>query len=187
MASTWFYSHAEITFGPYSAQQLKDLATDGQILPMDRIWIEGTEKKVLAKKVKNLFEVVIVGATAPAAVVVPPQEVAAIHTPAEPTPVSPTPAAPETTPEPIAQAATDLTKSKITPPPVRKGFATRPKGAIIVSQDGATVRYRKKCSTCAQEDTSTSRMTIRNGPMREGFFCPNCRKRREVEIFGSIH
>lgn len=57
-------------------------------------------------------------------------------------------------------------------------------GAVIVGQDGKSVRYRKKCKTCGKEDQSTSTATIVRGTMRFGFFCPKCNKRGPVEIHG---
>jgi hypothetical protein len=70
-------------------------------------------------------------------------------------------------------------------PPAKKKRAVRAKGAIIVGQDGSTVRFRKKCTVCGFEDTSCKRIPIRDGLMRENFFCPTCRKRRDVEIHGT--
>jgi ribosomal protein S27AE len=58
------------------------------------------------------------------------------------------------------------------------------RGAVIVSQDGTTVYFRKKCSQCGHEETGRSRLPIRNGVTRAGYFCPKCRKLRPVEIQG---
>jgi len=57
-------------------------------------------------------------------------------------------------------------------------------GAIITGQDGKTVRFLKKCTTCGKQDRSTSSATIVRGTMRSGFFCPTCKRRRPVEIQG---
>lgn len=67
---------------------------------------------------------------------------------------------------------------------VRKGRATGVSGAVIISQDGEMVRYRKKCSRCGYEDVCRSTMRITQGATRENFFCPKCRKRSEVIIQG---
>jgi hypothetical protein len=58
------------------------------------------------------------------------------------------------------------------------------KGAIIVGQDGTNVQFRKKCTTCGHEDNCRSRIPIRPGTTKVGFYCSKCRKRREVEIQG---
>lgn len=57
-------------------------------------------------------------------------------------------------------------------------------GAVICGQDGKTVRYLKRCTTCGKEDRSTSTAVIVPGAMRFGFFCPKCRRRRAVEMHG---
>jgi hypothetical protein len=58
------------------------------------------------------------------------------------------------------------------------------KGVVIVGQDGATVKYRMKCSTCGREESSWKSIAIPRGTTRTGFFCPKCRKRRDGEIHG---
>jgi hypothetical protein len=70
------------------------------------------------------------------------------------------------------------------PKPAGRARATAGKGAIIVGQDGTTVQFRKKCTTCGHEDNCRSRMPIRQGTTKVGFYCSKCRKRREVEIQG---
>lgn len=57
-------------------------------------------------------------------------------------------------------------------------------GAVITGQDGKTVRFLKKCTTCGKMDRSTSSALIVCGTMRSGFFCPKCKRRRAVEIQG---
>ena len=75
-------------------------------------------------------------------------------------------------------------KPPVQQPPPRKGRATAVRGAVIVSQDGTTVYFRKKCAQCGHEETGRSRLPIRNGVTRAGYFCPKCRKLRPVEIQG---
>ncbi|HYT88290.1 MAG TPA: hypothetical protein VEL76_06190 [Gemmataceae bacterium] len=53
-----------------------------------------------------------------------------------------------------------------------------------MSQDGVTVYFLKKCSTCGFEDVCRSNMRIGHGVTRVHFFCPKCRKNREVQIQG---
>jgi formamidopyrimidine-DNA glycosylase len=59
-------------------------------------------------------------------------------------------------------------------------------GAVLISQDGYNVHYRKKCSQCGFEDTCRSTMLISIGTTRSHFFCPKCRKNREVQIQGCM-
>jgi hypothetical protein len=68
----------------------------------------------------------------------------------------------------------------------KKGRAIAAKGAVLISQDGQTVQYRKKCCKCGHEDASKNRMPIRHGLTRATFFCPKCRKLGPVEIQGMM-
>jgi hypothetical protein len=87
-----------------------------------------------------------------------------------------------------AAAAVMPIPAAVSPPPQKPAAVVRRAmagpGAVIVGQDGATVRYRKKCTTCGKEDRSTNTAGIARGTMRFGFFCPKCRKRCSVEIQG---
>jgi hypothetical protein len=69
---------------------------------------------------------------------------------------------------------------------VKKGRATAVKGAILISQDGEVVQYRKKCLKCGYENTTRSSMPIRNVVSTASFFCPKCRKSGAVVIRGVI-
>jgi hypothetical protein len=64
MADRWYYAHDEHKMGPFSGQQLKDLADSGQILTTDTVWKEGAATGVLARKVKGLFPPAAAGALA---------------------------------------------------------------------------------------------------------------------------
>jgi GYF domain 2 len=66
----------------------------------------------------------------------------------------------------------------------KTGRAVAGKGVVIIGQDGTTVKYRLKCTTCGQEDASWKSIPIPRGMARAGFFCPKCRKRRDGEIHG---
>jgi ribosomal protein S27AE len=55
MADQWYFARPYTEFGPFSAAQLQELAATGQIQPQDTVWKEGTEKRVSAAKVKELF------------------------------------------------------------------------------------------------------------------------------------
>jgi hypothetical protein len=177
MADQWYYTHGDDKVGPFSGRQLKELADAGKILPTDTVWKEGVEMGVLARKVKNLF---------PAA------------GPSEPPAAQPAPAA-ETTPaapdEPVPQSLADEPESRSEEPVTAakkpnpqqnqpRGHAIALKGAIIVSQDGFRVHFRKKCTTCGHEDAARSSLPIRNTTTQISYFCPKCKRVRPVLIQG---
>ena len=161
MASQWYYAHDEKKLGPFSQQQLKELAAAGTILPMDTVWQEGVAQGVSANRVKNLF---------PAA---PADALPAVETP-------PVAAAPESAPPEKVVALEDQPKKQDRP--ARKGRAVAVKGADIVSQDGTHARYRKKCMECGHKDSACHMILITNKMIKMSFYCRKCRKSREVAI-----
>jgi hypothetical protein len=204
MPDRWFYVHGALEIsstrnGPFSGRQLANLAASGQIVPTDTVWKEGIDKGVLARRVKNLFSLVpnfssaIILAAAPAtqapAVEPEPPATSVKNQPEEKsaeTVVAVLPA-----PEPIPDDIGLLPEDPVPPVPVqpcpppkhvRKGRAVAGKGALIVGQDGTDVKFKKKCVVCGHEDATRNSLKIVSGTMRAGFFCPKCRKRREVEI-----
>lgn len=194
MVSQYFYGRGVSTrLGPYSGQQLKDLADSGKILPSDTIWKVGVKQGMLAKHLKNLFSqeqeqehLRLSELSAPAEGIqsaipdekampdeLTQQESVEILHQLEIPDVEvqkPVPAAPS--------ASRHQEKQR-----VLKAVAVR--GAVIVSQDGVYVRFKKKCTQCGQEDNCMSRLAIRNGSNVATFFCPKCRKQRQVELRGS--
>jgi len=209
VSDQWYYAWRGEKIGPYSGLQLQELAQAGKIQPTDTIWQEGTTLGVPATRVKNLFarnaggENTQSGETAaqPAA---PPRDAnpprsASVSAVEAPDPLSDLP--PETdftrasAGSPELSAAEDLQMSEVAtaptaappdaPPKPKKGHAVALRGAVVVSQDGTSVQYRKKCSKCGHEDASKNRMPIRNGITRVNFFCPKCRKMLPVEIQGT--
>ena len=68
------------------------------------------------------------------------------------------------------------------PAVVRMKRAVAESGAVIVSQDGERVRFRKKCVRCGFEDTCNSVMRLMPGVNRQLFFCPKCRKQVGIAI-----
>ena len=72
------------------------------------------------------------------------------------------------------------------PMPAKKGRAVAGPGASIVGQDGTTVRFRMKCTTCGREDNSSQTRAITRGTIRVGFFCAKCKKRRTAELNGFV-
>ncbi len=55
MANEWYFGWDNQRFGPFSEEQLMELAAHRRVLPADTIWKEGIEKGILAEKVRNLF------------------------------------------------------------------------------------------------------------------------------------
>jgi GYF domain 2 len=202
MADRWYYAHDEIRLGPFTGRQLRDLADAGQILQTDTIWKDDITRGVSAYKVKYLFvaadyEALPKSAIVPPVVLVSPAaQLADTPSLANLTSVilsEPPLVAPETRPPVIPENSQLVSEENIPvpvsrpippPPHVRKRRAAAGRGATIVSQDGTTVKYRKKCTVCGHEDSSWGTMPIPNGMSRTGFYCPKCRKRREVEIQG---
>ena len=165
MADEWYYWNGSDVLGPFSGRILAGLAAAGKVLPTDIVWREGVERGVPAAEVKHLFPAAAADSAPPPA-------------PADPPPVSP----------PVAS-----------PAPVRSGWdvgragsaggrarAVAGKGAVIVGQDGTTVKYRMQCTTCGCEDRSWRTMPITRGTTRVTFFCPKCRRARAVEIHGHV-
>ena len=200
MADQFFYARGQEQFGPFSPVQLKELAADGRILPTDLVWKEGMANRVPATKVKNLFpSPAAAGAAAagPSAAPSSPSEAPAQPTPEEASPKpgpEKAPAAkaaetgaasvlvPGSNPEPEAQVVPAANKPGPGKDKPRAGRAEAVRGAIIMSVDGTLVRFRKKCIKCGHEDNSKSTIPMRNGSTRTGFYCPKCRKLRDVEI-----
>jgi hypothetical protein len=197
MADQWYYGGAENKQGPFTGQQMRDMAAAGTIRPTDTIWKEGMAQGVPAQRVKNLFptaspSVASAPASAstpateppPASSAPPMQTGTAIATAGASPPPSEPPsgvlaAADAPAEKPAAAAAKTQTGPK------RKARALAISGAVIVSQDGETAFYRKKCPKCGHEETGRSRTPIRNGTIRVSYFCPKCRKVQQAVIQGA--
>lgn len=57
MSENWYYTQGDISVGPVSALDLKQLASSGQIAPTDLVWKEGMSAWAPAEQLKGLFEV----------------------------------------------------------------------------------------------------------------------------------
>src|SRR5437870_253670 len=55
MSEQWYYAWSGEKLGPFSGEQLKELAEAGKIQPTDTIWKDGVDQGVEAGRVKNLF------------------------------------------------------------------------------------------------------------------------------------
>jgi hypothetical protein len=177
MSTLWYYAHDEKKLGPFSQTQLKEMAAAGTILPTDTVWLKGVVQGAQASRIKNLF---------PHAVANPVQAICDVP-PTAAAPVASTP--PAASPEMIVVNTTLVPLEKPAapkPPPKKperpKGRAFALTGADIEGQDGTQFRYRKKCIECGYKDSSSHTMVISNKTIKENFFCPKCRKRRDVAI-----
>jgi hypothetical protein len=176
MADQWYYWHDAAVLGPFSGKQLFDLATAGEIIPTDTVWKNGVEAGVQASRVNHLFTAVPgselpVTATAQVEPGVETAAKAAADSEAKPAPVKPEPA-------PRWDAVNNSQGGK--------ARAVAGKGAVLVGQDGKTVKFRMKCTTCGYEDSSWKTIPITRGTTRAVFFCTKCRKQRHAEINGFI-
>lgn len=185
MSSLWYYAHDKNKLGPFSQGQLKEMAAAGTILPIDTVWQEGVRQGVLASRVKNLFPRAAASSTQAidAALLAATNMVSA--------PVESTSPDDSAAPEPlVADDSLAPLKKPEAPraypkPPeklAKKGRAVALKGADIVGQDGTYARYRKKCTVCSHKDSACHMIPIANRLIKQNFFCPKCRKRREVVI-----
>lgn len=160
MADQWYYEHETTKRGPFSAHQLRELAAEGRIGLTDIIWKDGVGRGLVASKVKNLF------APAPLATLPPPLA------PAE-TPVPKVAAGKPAVPEPAQKQ-------------VRQARAVAGRGIVLISQDGVSVWFKKKCFVCGFEDAMRGKMMIKRGSNRMTFLCAKCRKMREAEFQGIL-
>jgi len=181
MADQWYFWHDTEILGPFTGKQLFDLATAGNIIPTDTVWKNGIEEGVPASRIQHLFPAVL--ADSPGNALLPSAE--SLATKAE----SPGPA-------PVENAAKSAEPIPVEPVqrwgdggsgvPKNKARATAGKGAVIMGQDGINVRFRMKCTTCGQEDSSWKTLPIARGTMRVVFYCNKCRKQKHCEINGHL-
>lgn len=198
MNNQWYYARDGGKIGPFTADRLKELAGAGQILPTDTVWKEGVERGVPASRVQHLFAPAVVVAQAqgplpmpasaqvPAPSPMPVGETINAGSSAGSTPSTGIPLVDDAQQEPSKEAAPKPSESNPQQPGAKKGRAMAGRGAVIISQDGFSVQFRKKCLRCNHEDASKSRMPIRSGVTRASYFCPKCRKIQQVEIQGVV-
>lgn len=173
MQKLWYYGRGDDISGPVTGRELAELANLGRIILTDTIWLDGNEDGVAAETVKNLFPEEAITIVPEIAVVVPLEILPGLPEIALPEIViAPTPAIPV---EPVVPYPVHAPK---------KGRAVAGKGAMIVGQDGKTVKFRMKCSECKHEDSSWKSIAIPRGTHRAHFYCPKCRKKRDAEING---
>jgi hypothetical protein len=178
MADQWYYEHETAKRGPFSSHQLRELAAEGRIGLTDIIWKEGVGRGLVASKVKNLF------APAPPAGLRPTLPPEAPHLAALKGPAVAPPGA--ETPVPNAAAVTPAAAAEPAHKQVRQARAIAGRGIILISQDGVSVWFKKKCSVCGFEDSMRGKMMIKRGSNRINFLCAKCRKMREAEFQGIL-
>jgi hypothetical protein len=176
MATRYYVGRGDSAYGPFSTPELRALAASGQIQPSDSVWPEGTQLRVPAGRVKNLFQASPAHGS--------PGQQALVESDATPPPPEAEDTAASSTPsdepeEPAPYAPTPRQEEK--PRPKR---VVSIKSGIICSQDGVRVQFRKKCEKCGYEEQGRTTIVIRSGSMRVPFFCRTCRKGRVVEMTG---
>lgn len=178
MPNRWYYTHDGEKFGPFSSVQMKALAAAGSILITDMVWLNDGITGVIAARVEHLFAPILAS---------PPTIVETVAV------IAPEPLIPETVavvaPVPAVvvppEPAPRVDHRNNHPHEVRKKRAMAITGAKIVGQDDKTVRFFKICTECGHQDSSRSALPIMVGPMKTNFYCPKCRRRREVLLRGS--
>src|SRR5262245_49721869 len=192
MVDRLYVTRGSKTFGPFSAAQLRQLASAGRLRPTDGIRREGMDRPVLAANVRNLFPAPQPAADPAGAAAGPPSPAAVSSSPLPGSPGStgePGPAAADgagSPPPASPRQAVPREGPPTQPEPARKRRAVALKGAVLLSQDGVYVHYRKKCPQCGFEDSCRSSMLIGQGVCRAFFFCRKCRKNQEVHIQGRM-
>jgi GYF domain 2 len=172
MADKWYYWHDAEVLGPFSGRLLASLAAAGKLLPTDTVWKGEVEEGVLAAKVKHLFPQALTNSA--------PLTEAAVTVETQPTAGGVAVAAPD-----AVEAPPSWFSGRTAPLPQR-GRAVAGKGAVLVGQDGTTVKFRKKCTTCGHEDSSWRSIPITKGTTRVTFYCPKCRRSCAVEVHGYL-
>lgn len=167
MSVHWYLARANKKYGPYSPSQLKEFAAAGWLGPADSVQREGMRNWVLASKVKGLFADTQANFFRPTT----DPKTKAILVDGE-APIGYKLCSSSVQPERNPETSSALTS----------GRATAVSGAVIMSQDGENVHYRKKCTKCGHKDIYVSTMPIRNEVTKVSFFCPKCRKIRDVVI-----
>jgi hypothetical protein len=185
MTDQWYYWHDAEILGPFSGTELVVLAAAGAVLSTDTVWKGDNERGVPAHSVRHLFPAIPAGLS-PAPAISSGGDVSPTTPTSDAAPDAATGGAPpvETAPStPAAEVAAPWWGSAGGRPSGR-GRAVAGKGAVLVGQDGTTVKYRMKCTTCGYEDRSWKTMPITQGTTRVTFYCPKCRRQRQVEING---
>jgi hypothetical protein len=169
MGVQWYYGRGSDITGPISGRELASLAQSGGIVATDTVWQEGNEMGVKAGRVKNLF---------------PPTAMAIETVLADAVVIETLPAEPSVATEVVKVDAVPPAAAPPSRPIPKAGRARAGKGALIVSQDGKTVKFRMKCTVCGREDSSWKSIQIPHGVHRASFYCTTCRKKRDAEVHG---
>ena len=98
MADQWYYNHQGQQFGPVAANEIKRLASSGNLKPDDLVWKAGTTSRRPASQFKGLFSQVASGTPPP---IPPDDEPPPIPPDEDPLPIPP-PIPPHSAPPPLA-------------------------------------------------------------------------------------
>jgi GYF domain 2 len=169
MTGQYFFAHGETKHGPYTADQMRDLATAGKIQRTDLVWQEGMKQRFKAALVEFLFEDPADATDADGSASTPDELLVAPEVPEPP----PAPAAEQVFEKPARPQEKDRPKRVVSI-----------KGGVLCSQDGKHVQFRKKCTVCEYEEQGRTTQVIRAGSMKVAFFCRKCRKGRMTEMHG---
>ena len=180
MADAWYYWHDADVIGPFTGRALAGLAADGKLLPTDTVWLDGNEQGVLASKVKHLFPPIPAELAPPNAALAAPAGTPATTSDTIQQAVAP----PVEAPSDVVGIPQGWYSGSATTATARRAVAGP--GAVIIGQDGTTVKFKKKCTKCGFEDSSYKSIQITRGTTRVMFYCPKCRKSRAVEVFGHV-
>jgi hypothetical protein len=186
MADRWYYSWGGPKQGPFTIEELRSLADAGKIQPGDTVFEDEAVAGVPAGRVKNLFPEYD-EENSETAMALPAVATAESEGAPAPAPTSDSGGLPALSGTSDPALPAQKTEKPKPPPeaPKKLGRATAIRGAVITSQDGKRVQFRKKCITCGYEDASKSTIPMRMGTTRLNFFCRKCRKLKPVEINGS--
>jgi GYF domain 2 len=180
MSTLWYYAHDERKLGPFSQRQLKEMAAAGTILPTDTVWLKGVVQGALASRIKNLFPHSVANPVQALGVVLPTMAAPVASMPPAASP--PPEIVVNTTLVPLEKPDAPRPQPKKPDRPAKRGRAVALTGADISDQDGTNARYRKKCIECGYKDSACHVIVLSNRLLKENFFCPKCRKRRDVAI-----
>jgi hypothetical protein len=169
MAERYFFTHGEAQQGPYSADEMREQALAGKILPTDSVWQDGMKQRFPASVVQNLFEDLVA-----------PDDAVDDDAGVEPG------VAPAADTKPAVAGAKEMEgKPSKRPDQERPKRVVSIKGGVLCSQDGKHVQFRKKCTVCGYEEQGRTNQVIRAGAMKIAFFCRKCRKGRVTEMTGT--
>lgn len=208
MAELLYVARGDMTLGPFTPHQVREFAASGKLRPTDTIWKDGMAKPELATKFKNLMPagpialaedgpVTEVDAPTPspdesshpsgAETALAPSTTS--HSDGQITLAASNSAMPAAEVDPSVQEQPGTEEKKLPPVPDKaapKFHLVAVQGAVVVSQNGVSAHYKKKCITCGFVEAKQTNVRIIRGTTRTNFFCPKCKKTKPVELKGRL-